>query len=82
VAEVRVHLTRACLDDSSVVETINRFLKRIIVRRVSIAGFTPSVRTIEKDQVAQVAREFQEYVEQQFEDGEADDDTLPMVQLE
>jgi hypothetical protein len=80
--ELRAHLTKAVLRDPSVVDTINRYLKRISVRRVRIADFKPTLGTIEKDQIATVAREFRAYLEEKLSSIEGGEDTLPMLQLE
>jgi hypothetical protein len=61
---------------------INRYLKRIVVKRVKIADFKPKAGTIEKDQIRSVAEEFRRFLESQFSGGEGDDDSLPMLQLE
>ena len=81
-SELRAHLTRSVLRDPSVVETINRYLKRISVRRVRIGDFKPTLGTIEKDQIAAVAKEFHEYLEEKIKSIEGDENTLPMLQLD
>ena len=81
-ARIANETLRAALADPTVVETINRYLRRIAVKRVKLADFRPSSTTIEQEQVAQVAAEFQRYLEQQLADIQGDDDTLPMLRLE
>ncbi len=65
-----------------IVEIINRYLKRIVVKRVRIADFRPEVGTIQKEQVEKVTEEFGRFLEAQFTDNEEDEDSLPMLQLE
>jgi len=57
-------------------------LKKIVVKRVKISDFKPSVSTIEKERVSQLAKEFEEYLEAQFTSIENDGDSLPMLQIE
>ena len=73
---------RACLEDAAIVDIVNRYLKRIVLKRVKIADFRPPVSTIEKDQIATLAQEFRKYLEEQLDSIEASSDTLPMLQLE
>jgi hypothetical protein len=80
--ELRVYLVNAAQKTPGIVDVINRYLKRIVVKRVRIADFRPEVGTIQKDQVGKVAKEFGQFLETQFTDIEGDDDSLPMLQLE
>jgi hypothetical protein len=80
--ELQAYLVAAVQKDPKIVDTINRYLKRILVQRVRMADFAPRLRTIQKDQVAQVAGEFGHFLEAQFGDTAEDEDTLPMLQLE
>jgi len=81
-AAVQTYLVRACLEDAAIVDIVNRYLKRIVLKRVKIADFRPPVSTIEKDQIATLAQEFRKYLEEQLDSIEASSDTLPMLQLE
>jgi hypothetical protein len=81
-AEVQTYLVRACLANPVVVDIINRYLKRIVLKRVKIADFRPPVSTIEKDQIATLVQEFRKYLEEQLDSIEVSGDTLPMLQLE
>jgi len=82
IEEVRSVLTQACLDDPSVVQVINRYLKRIIVKRVKMAEFKPSMSTIEESQIPLLAKEFQDYLQKAINEVHDDKDTLPMIQVE
>lgn len=83
VADVRDYLVREALCDAAVVKTINRYLRRIVVRRVKLADFQPSSMTVERGQVGKIVQEFQAFLEQQLVDIEGDqDDTLPVLQIE
>ncbi|SPE50997.1 conserved hypothetical protein [Verrucomicrobia bacterium] len=64
------------------VQTINRYLKNIVTKNVSLTEFKPSLTTIEPDQAAKVVKEFQEFLEQQFKTISEDNDTLPMLHFE
>ena len=66
------------------VQTINHYLKRIVVKKVRIADFKPPTTTIEKEQIVDVAIAFQAFLEEQLQSiaaGEASD-ALPMLQVE
>ena len=80
--EIREYLVNAVEDIPEIVPIINRYLKRIVVKRVRIADFRPRAGTIQKDQVSQMAEEFGRFLETQFDGIEGDDDSLPMLQLE
>ena len=82
ISAIRPYLTRACLEDPEVVDVINKYLKRIEIRHVKIANFKPSIGMVEKDQLAQVAREFESYLKEQMDTLPSDPETLPMLQLE
>lgn len=79
---LRSYLGKAVEETPDIVDIINRYLKRIVVKRVRIADFRPKVGTIQKDQVDKVAEEFGRFLETQFTDDEGDEDALPMLQLE
>jgi hypothetical protein len=80
--ELRAYLVKAVQKTPGIVEIINRYLKRIVVKRVRIADFRPEVGTIQKEQVEKVTEEFGRFLEAQFTDNEEDEDSLPMLQLE
>ena len=80
VSEVKAYLVQACLKDPLLVDTINKYLKLVVVRSVRISDFKPSARTIEKDQVEALVNEFKRFLEGQF--GEDDPDSRQMLQLE
>lgn len=79
---VRAVLVKACLADPKVVDAINRYLKQVVVKRVKMTDFKPSVRTIEGGQIPVVADEFKKYLEGQIAEIDRGDDTLPMLQVE
>jgi len=81
-AEIREYLAKVVEDKPDIVGIINRYLKRIVVKRVRIADFKPKAGTIQKDQIAEVAEEFVRFLETQLKDVEGDDDSLPMLLLE
>lgn len=82
ISELRTFFVKTCLDAPALVDTINRYLKRIVVKRVRIADFKPGVSTVEREQIPVLVREFQNYLEEQLNSIEADEDTLPMLQVE
>ena len=80
--ELRAYFVKAIQETPEIVDTINKYLKRIVVKRVRIADFRPKTGTIQKDQVGKVAEDFGRFLESQFTGDEGDEDSLPMLQLE
>jgi DNA-directed RNA polymerase subunit F len=80
LSEVRSCLTEACLRDPTLVDKINRYLKRVLVKSVRISDFKPSTRTIERNQIDDLVSAFKKFLEEQFENG--DPDSRQMLQLE
>ena len=84
VEEVRKYLVEKSQTDPGIVEMINRYLKEIVVKKVRIADFKPTINIVEKDQIVVITREFQAFLEQQLEsalEGESAN-KLPMLQVE
>ena len=79
---VRAYLLKACLEDNTLVEAINRYLKLVVIKLVKVTDFQPSTRTVEKSQIADLAIEFQQFLEDQLASLEQGEDTLPMLQVE
>jgi len=84
VAKVRKYLVEQSQVDPGIVETINRYLKQIVVKKVQIADFKPTINIVEKEQIVDLALEFQAFLERQLESALGDEsaDKLPMLQLE
>ncbi len=84
ISDLRAYLTEKCQGDPGIVETINRYLKRIVVKKVRIADFKPPFNIVEKEKIADLAIEFQAFLEEQLQSIAGDDagDTLPMLQVE
>ncbi len=82
VAAVRSYLAGRALAEPGIVAAINRYLRQIVVKRVSLAAFKPSSATVEAGQIAAVVREFQAFLEAQLASIGGDSDTLPVLQIE
>jgi hypothetical protein len=82
VTDLRTFLVETVSKDSSFVEIVSRYLKRITVKRVRLSDFKPSISTVEGHQIPAVAEEFRGYLESQLESIDGGDDTLPMLQVE
>jgi hypothetical protein len=80
--ELRAYFIKAVQETPDLVDVINKHLKRIIVKRVRMTDFRPTIGAIQKDQIRKVAEEFVRFLESQFTENEGDDDSLPMLQLE
>lgn len=80
LGEVRSYLTDACLRDPTLIDKINKHLKRVLVKSVRIADFKPKIRTVEREQIDDLVFAFRRFLEEQFED--ADPDSRQMLQLE
>lgn len=78
--QLQSYLVNAVQENPRLVALINHYLKRIIVKQVRLADFKPSIRTIQPDQIAKVVADFNHFLEQQFD--QTDADSLPMLQLE
>lgn len=81
-AELRAFLVQATDETPDLAERINRYLKRIVVKRVRLADFKPTMSTVESGQISALAREFQQFLEDQLCSVEGDRDTLPVLQIE
>jgi len=82
VEEVRKLLLPRVAADPAVVDIINRFLKKIVVKVVKKADFKPSVTVVEEGRIKDITREFKNFLTKQFADMEADEDTIPVLKLE
>lgn len=82
VKAVGDYLIKACLEDDSIVNTINRYLKLIVVKPIKVADFKPKSATVDKDHIVTVTQEFQEFLENQINSIGAGKDTIPMLQFE
>ncbi len=79
------YLVEKVATDNSLVDLINRYLKRIVIKRIRISEFKTQNLTIQREQIDQVADEFKKFLDDQFENFKEDDnkvDLLPMLQLE
>jgi len=82
LAALRKLLVEAVLKDPIIVDVINRYLKKIVVKVVKLSDFKPSANTIEADQVTAVAQEFQHFLEKALDEVKGGKDVLPMIQIE
>ncbi len=82
VDEVRGYLVKECIKNPSIIDIIQRYLKRIQMKKVRIADFKPSITTVEKQQIPTVVQEFQKYLEDELQGVEKEKDFLPMLKLE
>lgn len=81
LSDLRAYLVGHATTES--VQAINRYLKNIVTKNVSLANFKPSLTTIEPDQAAKVVKEFEEFLNQQFRSiSDGDEGTLPMLHIE
>jgi hypothetical protein len=74
------YLVQALVQEPSLVDSINKYLKKIVVRQVKISDFKPSTRTVEPENLVRVVSEFREFLEKQLTTDDAD--SRPMIQLE
>jgi hypothetical protein len=80
LSEVRSYLIGACLQDPTIVDKINKNLKRVFIKSVRISDFKPRTRMIERNQVDDLVSAFRSFLEEQFVD--EDPDSRQMLQLE
>ena len=74
LAAIREYLVGQALANPSIVDVINRYLKRIMVRTVPISSFKPSASSIEIGGVSDVALEFQGFLEEEFRRAKKDEE--------
>ncbi len=67
-----------------IVERLQRYLKRIAVKKVQIAAFHPTKNLIEQEQIPLLVKEFQAFLEGEIHSlrTNPDDDILPMLEIE
>jgi len=82
IKELRTYLVDLSLKDPSIADVINRYLKRVAIKTIKMIDFKPTLKTIEKKQIPDLAKEFQHYLEDQINEIDADKDSLPMLKLE
>ena len=82
VEEVEKLLLREVAAKPALVDTINRFLKEIVVKVVKKADFKPSVTVVEEGQLEDIAQEFKDFLARQFADMKPGEDAIPVLKLE
>ena len=80
--ELRKYLVKKIQENTDIIKLINRYLKRIIVKRVNLSDFKPQKSTIQKEQVEEVAKEFIQFLEIKFDTTKKDENSLQVLQLE
>jgi hypothetical protein len=80
--DVQAVLAPAVVKSDEAVAVVNRWLKEIVVTKVRLADFRPSLATVEREQVPQVVHEFQRFLEEKFAAMPDGKDSLPVLQLE
>jgi hypothetical protein len=79
----RSTLKRMLLEDADLVDLINRFLKKIVIRKVHLSDFKPGCGPVEPDQIPIVVKEFQAFLEKSMHEAAGGDpDVLPVLQIE
>lgn len=79
-AEVWTCLRDAVAADATVVAVINRYLKKIHIKKVRLSEFQPTQSTVEAEQIESVVGEFRQFLQGQLD--QTDGGALPMLQLE
>jgi len=74
------YLRRSLGDKGTLCKLANRYLKKIIVRTIALEDFRPSKTSIEREQVGDLTREFEQFIESHFKD--LDEDSLLIVKFE
>jgi hypothetical protein len=80
--DVRKLLLPEAEQNPGVVQTINRYLKKISVLVVKMEDFHPTLDTVEKGQVDAVVSEFRKYLQDRLRDAGEGEDTLPVLRFE
>jgi hypothetical protein len=85
VQEIRSHLISEVLNCESIVDIINRYLKKIVLVPVKIADFQPDLKTVEVHQVSDVGAQFERFLLQALEPApqeREEDDVIRIIVLE
>ncbi len=82
VDEIKKYLVKECIKNPSIIDTIQRYLKRIQMKTVKLADFKPSITMVESKQIPAIVQEFQKYLEDELKDMGKEKDSLPMLKLE
>jgi hypothetical protein len=80
-SELRDVLVPAALKDPDCVNTINKYLKKIVVAKVNLSEFQPSLGNVERDQIPALVAEFQAFVESRLKSIESGD-VVAVLQIE
>jgi hypothetical protein len=80
--DVRKLLLPEAEQNPGVVQTINRYLKKISVLVVKMEHFHPTLDTVEKGQVDTVVGEFRKYLQDRLQEAGDGEDTLPVLRFE
>ena len=79
VAYLVQKLGKETANSKEAIATLQRYLKKIQVRKVRVSDFTPSKRTLEASDIDKVVTEFRAFLEDALTAG---DDELPVIELE
>lgn len=83
IADVAAYLAQTLgqksVDVAEAVAVLQRYLKKIQVRKVRVSDFSPSKRTLEAADIDKVVVEFRAFLEDALTSG---DDELPIIELE
>jgi len=82
VKETRSYLVKVCIEDPSIVDLINKYLKKIVVKKIDLSEFKPSLKAFEKSQLNVIIEDFENYLKDQWENFEENEDTLPMLKID
>ena len=80
--DVRKLLLPEAEQNPGVVQTINRYLKKISVLVVKMEDFHPTLDTVEKGQLDAVVSEFRKYLQDRLRDAGEGEDALPVLRFE
>jgi hypothetical protein len=80
--DVRELLLPEAAQNPDVVQTINRYLKKISVLLVKMEEFHPTLDTVEKGQVEAVVGEFRKYLQDRLREAGEGEETLPVLRFE
>lgn len=72
-------LGKEAVNSKEAIATLQRYLKKIQVRKVRVSDFAPSKRTLEASDIDKVVTEFRTFLEDALTAG---DDELPVIELE
>ncbi len=80
--ELKDYLIREILAQPSLIEIINRYLKKIVIKPVKLSDFKPLQSTVEREDLEELSRQFREFLRGHIDSMNPDSETIAMLKIE